>query len=200
MRFHTPPDLKWIILAVFITTFLLKIYLTPTDNVGLSILGISLISVIAALIWSFTSLPEPTVYWDERKGIFAIFRFWSIEVNSARLLASVPIGIDLSHSAKKVLQAMYTRFQNESGGELVFFIIRPLGNQSTKIGFLVRRRGLRLWNGIKHVEDLSKQLGTDIAILERVMRAAYPHLPVTTASLQDIVKATTGGLETHAFV
>lgn len=200
MKLHIPSDLKWITLTIFLAAFLLKIYLVPTDYLGLAIIGVGLACLLITLVWSIASLPEPNIYWDERRGISAIFRFWSVEVNSARLLASVPIGIDLSHSAKKVLQSMYTRFMNESGGELVFFITRPLGNQSTKLGFLVRRRAIRLWNGFKNVENLSKKLVTDTTILERAMRAAYPHLPVEVASFQDIVKTITGGLEPHALV
>lgn len=200
MKFYESPELKWYAFAVLVVAFLLKFYLEPVNYIGLALIGASLACFTLIMIWSLTSLPEPAVFWDAQRGISAISRFWTIEVYSARLLTSVPIGIDLSHSGKKVLQSMYTRFINEPGGEIVFFINRPLENQSTKIGFLVRRRSLRLWSVFKNIEKLSKKITTDCAILERAMRAAYPHLPVEPASFQDIVKTTTGGLETHAIV
>lgn len=200
MRLYEFGDLKWLGSAIILATFLLKIYLSPVDYFGLAIVGAAIACLIMSLAWSIKSLPEPNVYWDNQRGISAIFRFWSVEVDAARLLASVPIGIDLSHSGKKVLQSMHTRYTNEPGGELVFFIMRPLDNQSSKIGFLVRRRAIRLWNGFRSVENLSNKLVTDIAILERAMRAAYPHLPVEPASFQDIVRTASGGFETHALV
>jgi len=200
MRFNEYPDPKWFGLAILLTTFLFKFYFAPNDYLGLATFGIGLAGLIFLIVWSYTSLPDADVYWNKQSGIIAIFRFWSVEITSARILASVPIGIDLSHSGRKVLQSMYTRFLNESGAELIFFINRPLGNESTKIGYLIRRRAFRLWNGFKTIERLSKKLSTDIAILERSMRAAYPHLPVEVANLQDIVKVTTGGLETHALI
>ena len=190
--------LKWFSLGVFLITVLLKIYLTPSDYVGIGIIGFGLFCLIAILVGSYTSPPEADIYWNEKQGTLAIIRFWEVEVTSARLLLSVPIGIDLSHSGKKVLRSMYTRYLNEPGGEMVFFITRPLGNQPSKIGFLVRRRGLRLWNERRSIEKLSKNLATDTVLLERAMRAAYPHLAVGAAGFQDICRVTTGGLETHA--
>ena len=198
MKIYEYPDLKWFGLAVFLATFILKISLAPTDYIGIGIIGVGLFCLVAILVHSYISLPDADIYWDENRGILAIIRFWSVETISARILASVPIGIDLSHSAKKVLQSMYTRFINEPGGELVFFITRPLGNESSKIGFIVRRRGFRFWNGLSRIEKLSKKLTTDTAILERAMRAAYPHLPVELASFEIICRVATGGLETHA--
>ncbi len=200
MRILTSPDAKWFGLLILLCTILLKTVLAPTDYLGISILGVGLACLIGIIVWSYSSLPEAKIYWDDIRGIFSIFSFWSVEIISARLLGSVPIGIDLSHSGRKVLQSMYTRFLNEPNGELVFFIVRPLGNEPTKIGFLVKRRTLRLWNGFDRVEKISKNLTTDAIILERAMRASYPHLPVEVASFQDIIKVTTGGLETHVLV
>ena len=109
----------------------------------------------------------------------------------------IPLGIDLSHSAKKVLQAMHTRFENKKGGTLVFFINRPIGNETTRVGMLVRRSSLRLPNTQAKLEQLSKLMLADIMILESAMRAAYPHLPVEKAEKQDILMVNTGGLETY---
>lgn len=197
MKLHDIPELKWMVLAVCISAFIIKFYFSPTDVLGLAITGVACGTILISLIIIQTNNHNSKVYWDEKRGLAAIFRPWTVEVSSAKLLASVPIGIDLSHSGKKVLQSMYSRFSNEIGGTLVFFITRPMGNQSTKIGFLVRRRGLRLWNGFKTIDSLAKKLVTDTMILERSMRAAYPHLPVEEAGFEAILKATTGGLETH---
>ena len=189
--------LRWLIVALFTTMLLLKIWISPYDFTGIALIGVGL------LIYGFTMYLEnrsgyvPTVLWDDEKGLVAIIRPWQIEICAARLLGSVPLGIDLSHSASKVLQAMHTRFENEKGGTLAFFINRPLGVESTKIGMLVRRNALRLPNIQSPLEKLTKLMLADIMILESSMRAAYPHLPVVEAKKQDILMANTGGLETY---
>jgi len=198
MRLHDIPELKWIVLSVLLVVTMLKYYVAPTDLIGLVISGAAVGIFGIALVLLQTNLPRPDVFWDKERNLAAILRPWTVEVCSARLLSSVPIGIDLSHSGIKVLRAMYTRFSDKPEGAVVFFIIRPMGNQSTKIGFLVRRRGLRLWNGMQQVERLKKKLIADIMILERSMRSSYPHLPVVEAEFEDIISATTGGLETYA--
>ena len=186
------------VLSVFISVLMLQVFLNPTDILGLGISGAAAGVFGLCLVLLLTNMPKPDVFWDESRNLAAILRPWTVEVCSARLLSSVPIGIDLSYSGNKVLQSMYTRFSDKAGGTLVFFITRPIGNQSTKIGFLVRRRGLRLWNGVQRVDILAKKLAADTLILERSMRSAYPHLPVEPATFEDILKVTTGGLETHA--
>ena len=198
MNLHDSPEIKWMALTVFLAVLLFKFYYAPTDIIGLAISGAAVGIFVLVLSLILTNIPKPDVFWDKERGIASIMRFWTVEVSSARLLSSVPIGIDLSHSGKKVLQSMYTRFSNETGGNLVFFITRPMGNQSTKVGFLVRRQGLRLWNGWYRIDSLAKKLVIDVMILESSMRAAYPHLPVEVASFEDILKTNSGGLETHA--
>ncbi|MCK4567278.1 MAG: hypothetical protein KAU48_08215 [Candidatus Thorarchaeota archaeon] len=198
MKLHDTPELKWMTLTVFLSVLLFKFYFAPTDLLGLAISGAAVGVFVVVLSKLLTNIPKPDVFWDKERGIASILRFWTVEVSSARLLSSVPIGIDLSHSGNKVFQSMYTRFSNETGGNLVFFITRPMGNQSTKVGFLVRRQGLRLWNGWNRIDSLAKKLVIDVLILESSMRAAYPHLPVEAASFEDILTTTTGGLETHA--
>jgi len=189
-------QIKWLILSIFTTTLLLKIWLSPNDLVGLSLIGAGLLIYVSFMILEHRSGYIPNVIWDEQRGLVAIIRPWRVELCAARLLGSVPLGIDLSHSARKVLQAMHTRFENEEGGTLVFFINRPLGNESTKVGMLVRRSAFRLPNTRSKIEQLSKLMLADVMILESSMRAAYPHLPVEQAGKQDILMVNTGGLVT----
>jgi hypothetical protein len=198
MRLHDMPEVKWMTLSVFLVVLMLKFYLAPTDLLGLGITGAATGIFVLSMILLYINVPRPDVFWDKERNLVAILRPWTVEVCSARLLSSVPIGIDLSYSGNKVLRSMYTQFSSKPGGTLVFFITRPIGNQSTKIGFLIRRRGLRLWNGVQMVDRLAKKLVAEALILERSMRSAYPHLPVEIASFDDIVKVTTGGIETHA--
>ncbi|OLS31715.1 MAG: hypothetical protein ThorAB25_00170 [Candidatus Thorarchaeota archaeon AB_25] len=197
MNIINTPGLKWLALSVITTTLLLKIWITPNDLTGLALIGTGLLVYVAVLYLDYWSSYDPNVLWDEQRGFVAIVRPWRVELCAARLLGSVPLGIDLSHSASKVLQAMHTRFQNENGGTLVFFITRPIGNELTKVGMLVRRSALRLPNTRLRLEQLSKLMMADIMILESAMRAAYPHLPVERAEKQDILIVNTGGLQTN---
>jgi hypothetical protein len=193
-------EVKWIGLSIFTIIFGLKIYLSPDDFVGISMTGAGLVLYALALVIHLSTISQPRVLWDADRGLVSFIRTWTVEVASARILSSVPIGIDLSHSGRKVLQSMYTRFSNSPGAVLVFFITRPVDNSSTRVGYLVRRRGLKLGSGLSQVNNLAKTIATDAMILERSMRAAYPHLPVSSASFQDIMTTTTGGLATHAIV
>jgi hypothetical protein len=198
MRLHDIPELKWMVLSVLLVVMMLKFYFTPEDIVGQAISGAAVGVFGIVLILLLFNLPRPDVFWNNERHQAAILRPWTVEVCSAILLSSVPIGIDLSHSGRKVLRSMYSRYRSMPGGAVVFFITRPIGNQSTKIGFLVRRRSLRLWNGIQMIDRLAKKLAADVLILEKTMRSAYPHLPVVKASFEDILKVASGGIETHA--
>jgi hypothetical protein len=200
IQYHDLHDLKWFGLSIFIAVFGLKFYLSPEDVLGIAMTGGGLVLYIISLVIHLSSTSQPQVLWDEGRGIVSIIRTWTVEVACARVLSSVPIGIDLSHSGRKVLQSMYTRFSNCPGGVLVFFINRPLNNNSTRVGYLVRRRELKLWNCLNQVNNLGKTIATDVMILERSMRASYPHLPVENAGFHDILATATGGLETHAIV
>jgi hypothetical protein len=162
--------------------------------------GTGLAAYVAALVIHLSSSSRPQVLWDAKRCAMVVIRSWTVEVASAKILSSVPIGIDLSHSGRKVLQSMYTRFLDKPGGTLVFFITRPMGNQSTRVGYLVRRRELRLRSSLGQVDDLAKTVTADCMILERSMRAAYPHLPVVDACFADIITSVAGGLETHVVI
>ena len=199
MKIFDSPGLKWLVLSVFLVTLLVKIWISLTDIIGISLIGTGVALYVTFLVLDYRSSYDPNVLWDEQRGFIATIRPWKVDVCAARLIGSVPLGIDLSHSARRVLQAMHTRFENEPGGTLVFFITRPIGNELTKVGMLVRRTAIRLPSTRTKIEHLSKQMTADIMILESSMRAAYPHLPVVCAEKQDILAVNTGGLETYAY-
>ncbi|MFX1482634.1 MAG: hypothetical protein ACFFCP_05525 [Promethearchaeota archaeon] len=196
MKFLDIPELKWLVLSLFATTFLLKLWLSMNDTVGLALIGGGLTMFTYSIVHDLKAHEKPRVIWDQERAIVAVIRTWRVEVCAARLLGSVPLGIDLSHSARRVLQAMHTRFENEEGGTLIFFITRPVGRGATKIGMLVRRSATRIPNTVAKVEQLSKLLVSDSMVMESAMRAAYPHLPVEQAEKEDILMAISGGVET----
>lgn len=197
IRLYDISELKWIGLSVFLAVFAIKVYLAPHDFEGIAFVGIGLAAYTIALAIQQSTVSTPLILWNEERSMLSIIRSWTLEVASARILSSVPIGIDLSHSGRKVLQSMYTRFSIVPGATLVFFITRPMADKSTRVGYLVRRKTLKLWNNRKQVDSLAKLLATDAMILESSMRAAYPHLPVVIADFIDILKTGTGGIETH---
>jgi hypothetical protein len=195
LNFKEISELRWLALALIIVTLILKVWISLIDVIGVALLGAALAIFVYTLIIDMRSFDPPRVLWDDARGIMATVRPWQVEVCAARLLGSVPLGIDLSHSARKVLQAMHSRFLNEEGGTLVFFISRPMGNGTTKVGLLVRRSALRLPSLVPKLDQLVKPLMADVMILEGAMRAAYPHLPVEKAEKHDILLVNKGGVE-----
>lgn len=195
MRWLEYRELGWMFLGTLTVAWIVRILWMYHVVVEFLYSVAGLISIIAVIWILANSNPAPVIIWDQSAGILALLRKWSIEISSARLMKSVPIGIDLSHSAKKVLQSVYARYSRGSEIEVVFFVARPLGNSLTKVGFLVRRSGLRFWKGTRGLNSLRKQVIMDAALLESAMRAAYPHLSVTRAGLDDMMVAVTGGIE-----
>ncbi|NHJ15149.1 MAG: hypothetical protein EAX95_15810 [Candidatus Thorarchaeota archaeon] len=197
MKWFERREFGWMVIATITLAGVIRILWIQQVAVDL-ILSITCLASIVAVVWILaTEIASPIVVWDDRAATLAILRKWTVEVSSARLMGSVPIGIDLSHSAKKVLQSVYTRYSSGPSVEVVFFVARPLGNGVTRVGILVKRSAMRLRNGIRCVDSLRKQVVKDAALLESAMRAAYPHLPVTKAELDDMMIAVTGGIETN---
>ena len=95
MKFFDIPELKWLALSVFVTTLLLKIWISMDDIVGLALIGAGLTIFVYALVLDIKSIEQPRVIWDEQRGFMAIIRPWRVEICAARLLGSVPLGIDL---------------------------------------------------------------------------------------------------------
>jgi hypothetical protein len=166
------------------------------DQLAIAIAGIA--TLLVFLYMYRTGPDDPKVLWDSNRGILGIIRSWNVEACSMRLIGSIPLGIDLSHSATKVLSAMNTRYHEESGGSLEFIVCRPLGNTGTRVGFMVSRRGIRLPDGLKRLGVLSERLLEDVLLLESAMRAAYPHTPIELATVEDVELIRRGGVEVLA--
>ncbi len=184
---------KWVLPAALIIAWISRALIAPVQGIIIeSALGIGLTALVVS-IFIFWQRPM-TVLWDEATGIMAILRTWTIEVQAGCLLSSVPLGIDVSLSASRVLQAMSERFSKESLCELRFFVCRPLGNSSTLAGMQVVRRSLRLLNGVRAVQKISEKLHDDVITLESAMRSSYPHTPIDRAGLYEMQLVNTGGV------
>jgi hypothetical protein len=152
-----------------------------------------LISITLLVIVLHYSKSTPIILWDDDRNLLAVLHSWRVEVSSTCLMTSIPLGIDLSHAAKNVLRSMRSRFEDENGGEVRFFIYRPVENESTRVGMMVVRNSLRFLNGIAKIDSLSDKVDADAMILESSMRAAYPHTPIQRANQFDAMLATSGG-------
>lgn len=194
MKLSESPSLQWVAVGALSTAWGLSLSLQQSiEGVTVSLVGIAtLLLLLYVYRKSDTSIKE---YWDSYRSSLAIIRRWHVEVCSLRLIQSVPLGIDLSHSASKVLMAMKTRYLEEADGAVEFVLCRPLGSTRTRVGFMVSRKGYRLPNGIRRMEILADKVAEDAYILESAMRAAYPHTPVTTAGADDIELIRRGGVE-----
>ncbi|RLI57888.1 MAG: hypothetical protein DRO87_06530 [Candidatus Thorarchaeota archaeon] len=136
-------------------------------------------------------------FWDESMGVLVVFRSWTVEALSARLLSSVPLGIDVSYSGVRVLGAMNERYKKVKNATLSFFLCRPIGNSSTKVGMVCSRR-LLMTGRPKAVDALKSLVHEDATLLESAMRASYPHTPVIRAELSDMQMIMSGGAAVHA--
>jgi hypothetical protein len=192
-------EVRWIGISTLILAAFLGAWLFWGNILVIALSAISIVSAgLIALSWNNDQLPF--ALWDEERGVLAILRPFSLEVLSGRLMTSVPIGLDLSHSASKVLRALHTRFDGTKKGEVRFFLCRPAGNGVTRAGMLVARRSLRFLDGVKKASAIAADLTIDAMVLESSMRAAYPHMPIERAGLDDLLMVTSGGIEPYAQV
>ncbi|MFW9850806.1 MAG: hypothetical protein ACFFF4_16890 [Candidatus Thorarchaeota archaeon] len=187
-------NLQWLISAALAAAWGISLSLQQTiDQIVITMAGMA---TLLLFLYVFSNrAEEPRILWDRNRGVLGIIRCWDVEVCSLRLFASIPLGIDLSHSATRVLSAMTTRYQEESRGTLEFVVCRPLGNSGTRVGFMVSRRGVRLPDGLTRLGNLAEHLHEDVLLLESAMRAAYPHTPIVSANVQDIELIRRGGVE-----
>ncbi|MFW9861185.1 MAG: hypothetical protein ACFFEX_09810 [Candidatus Thorarchaeota archaeon] len=192
-------EIRWIGLGTLILAALLGLWVSWGNIMGIFLSSISILSaLLLALSWRNSQLP--IIIWDEQRGVLAILWSFTLEVIAGRLMTSVPIGIDLSHSASKVLRALHARYDGKKNGEVRFFICRPTGDGITRAGMLVARRGIRFIDGIKKASSIADEIVIDAAVLESSMRAAYPHMPIDLAGLDDLLMVTSGGVEPYAQV
>jgi hypothetical protein len=136
---------------------------------------------------------DTLVFWNEEKGVLLVVRAWHVEAQSARLLRSVPLGIDLSYSGKKVLQAMSEQLAKERGSRLDFVVHRPVDDNLTCAGFVTSRSRFTGFSTRKRIEELCDAVFQDAAVLESAMQASYPHTPINRAGLEDLRMILTGG-------
>ncbi len=182
--------MKWTIPAAVLAAWIIRIMMTNILLESAIGAGLAVTVVVLFIMWR----SPMTVLWDEATGTMAILRTWTVEVQAGCLLSSVPLGIDVSHSAKRVLRAMSERFKKESQCEVRFFVCRPLGNSSTMVGMQVVRRSLRLMNGVRMIKKLSDKVFEDVTTLESAMRSSYPHTPVDRAGLMQMQLVNSGGV------
>ncbi len=194
MKMSESLNLQWMLPASFAAAWGISLALQQTiEGTIISLIGMMSLLLV---IYSYSRMDSSIkLYWDDSRHILAIIRRWKVEVCALRLFRSVPLGIDLSHSATKVLSAMHSRYQDEPDGIIQWVVCRPLGTSKTRVGFMVVRKGLRLPTGTRRMELLSDLLLEDAFVLESAMRAAYPHTPIVEASVEDIELIRRGGVE-----
>ncbi|MFX1370039.1 MAG: hypothetical protein ACFFAY_15710 [Promethearchaeota archaeon] len=198
MKWFERTDVKWMVILALVGAWILRILMTTSMLLDLAVSILGLTFVVLGVYLHRNAAKTPQLFWDESSSTLGVIRGWTVEAVSARLMGSVPIGIDLSHSARKVLQAVYARYLDGPSAELSFFVCRPLGSSPTRVGMIVKRKTLRFWNGVSRIDLLKDQVVNDAAILESAMRAAYPHLPVTKAGRDEVLMVLAGGIDSIA--
>jgi hypothetical protein len=189
---------EWILLSILLTVWLLRL-VAQTDRLLLFPDGfVGLGMVLAVMIILRRTDRRPTVLWDDSKGVLLLVRTWRVEACAARLMMSVPLGIDLSRSAWRVLQSMHAAMSDGRKGTLRFFVCRPLGQGPTRVGIMVMRASIRLGNSSRKSRKLSDRVVQDARILEGAIKVAYPHMPVEKAALADIMMVVQGGVQSIA--
>ena len=185
--------LRWVVPGTVGAAWSFRMALDQSAQVMFeSIVGLALLTVALAIY--VKGREKRCLLWNNSTGVLATVTPFTVEVCAARLMTSVPLGIDLSHSAARVLEAMTIRFNEEKGTELRFFVCRPLGRGVTRVGMLVVRQAFKTRRVESVVENLSEKVVEDVMTLESALRAAYPHMPVARAELDDITLVKSGGV------
>lgn len=185
-------SIKWVVPGTVGAAWSFRMALDQSAQVMFeSIVGLALLT--AAIAIYIRGREKRYLLWNSSTGILASVTPLTVEVCAARLMTSVPLGIDLSHSAERVLETMTIRFTKDKGTELRFFVCRPLGRGVTRVGMLVVRQGPKTRRVKSIVENLSEKVVEDVMTLESALRAAYPHMPVARAELDDITLVNSGG-------
>ena len=189
---------EWILLSVLLALWSFRlasqvhtVLLFPDGLAGLAI-------TLAIIVVMKRANRSPTLLWDDTNRVLLIIRSWRVEACAAMLMTSVPVGIDLSHSAWKVLQSMHLSLAGGRNGVLRFFVCRPLGQGPTRAGMMIVREILKLGNSGRSLRALSDKVTKDVRTLESALKVAYPHTPVEKASLADVMMVVEGGVQSIA--
>lgn len=190
-------EIKWLILAALAAAWSLKLSLSKV--VSDQIVGIGgILSLLVLIALYQVTRRNFSLHWDKQTGILAIIRAWSVEMYTTRLIASVPQGIDLQHSASRVLASMQARYEEEPKGVLEFHVCRPLRDGPSLIGFTACRKQIRNSSLKRQMETLNELVNEDGMILESAMHASYPHTPIERAELEHNLMIRTGGTDVFA--
>ena len=184
--------LRYTIPAAIITGYSIVLWIDQSIITRLEVV-VGLCVLLIAILVVAKRKQKAMVFWDEGAGVLITMRNWYVEVSAYRQFGSVPIGIDLTHSAERVLESMSTYLSPNENAMVRFFVTRPMKSGKTIVGFSIHRQSLRLFNGISKALKLSEQLATDIAILESAMRSAYPHVAIIPTNVDDTRMISTGG-------
>lgn len=195
MMHHDSLSDGWIIASVLLAVWFLLLLSGGQRLVQAPQAAVGLVLTILLIIVAKRSSGTPMMLWDGKRGVLALVRTWKLEVCGARLMTSVPLGIDLSHAASRVLQAMHSRLSESRKGSVRFLLYRPLGQGPTRVGMMIVRTSFRLGDAFARARKLSEEVARDVMILEKAMRAAYPHILIENAGLSVIMRAVEGGIE-----
>lgn len=189
---------EWVLLSVLLM-FWTFTFVTGADGPLSSSMGFVGLTITIAIMFILKRTDrKPGVLWNDSDGVLMLVRPWRVEACAARLMTSVPLGIDLTRSAGKVLQSMHPTMLGDRNGTLRFFVCRPLGQGPTRAGIIVMRTKCRLGNSTKRSRELSDRVLQDATILESAMKAAYPHMPIEKADLADVMMVIQGGVQSGA--
>jgi hypothetical protein len=184
--------IRYVLPSAVVSAWLIRISI-DSSLVGLAYSTAGLLTVAGFVAFYLQGRRLLEILYNQEEGFVVIIRPAIVELYSLMLIQSVPIGIDLSESARGILRSMWIRFREETGGELSFVMCRPLGTGPTRLGFMIVRREAGS-SAYRLVERLAKKVREDSSILRASMNAAYPHAPVVRGSFGEILTVASGGV------
>ncbi len=197
MRWRDSSYTVYYLLGAIVTGTLVRLILLDQSIVSAAMVAVAAVlsTAVALLIRSDYS---PVVLWNPRLKTMAVIRRWSVEVSAGCLFSSVPMGIDLSRSAKFLLRTLHGLFGRGENSSLRFFVVRPLGDEPTRVGLMLTRRMLCLGNVTSKVASLAETVSRELTSLESAVRSVYPHTPVDIADRDDLIHVYSGGAPSAA--
>lgn len=186
---------KWVIPAALGVAWGIRLQMQPS---WLEIVGLALLVLALTAYLGFRR--ETRVFWDKNNAIMVLVRTWTVEVCAGCLIASVPMSLDLAHSASLVLRALGAHDEEDrlGGIEIRFFMTRPLGQGPTRLGMMAVRSTPRWTGGLSRVRALHNKMLDDVEVLQSAMRSTYPHTPIDRADLRDMALVNSGGFNVIA--